>query len=245
MTNDLTVEMANQYALKAMMCSRAYVRDTDRTQFPVEGLGWKKVDIAGNPVPADRNSYTPCFLGRIFSSLQFDIWEKMNSEETIIAFKGTDEKIDWPVGNAVLGISVPYKSAKKQVCKYIELNPRRNVSLTGHSLGGGLALSVSVWRGLDALVFNSSPRIFDGLRNMNEPADRKAVFQKGDILQILRATWPKFLEKVPAENIVQSHFDYHGENNHRMDLMAEGILRLADDPEYIVIAQTIPVKVTV
>jgi len=245
MTIDLTVEMANQYALKAMMCSRAYVRDTDRTQFPVEGLGWKKVDIAGNPVPADQNSYTPCFLGRIFSNLQFDIWEKMDSEETIIAFKGTDEKIDWLLGDFALGISVPYKSAKKQVCKYIELNPRRNVSLTGHSLGGGLALSVSVWLGLDALVFNSSPRIFDGLRNMNEPADRKAVFQKGDVLQKLRANWPKFLEKVPSESIVQSHFDYHGESNHRMDLMAEGILRLADDPAYIAIAQAIPVKVAV
>lgn len=242
--NPLTVALANEYALKAMMCSRAYVRDQDRTLFPVESLGWKKVSLEGEPVLPDQNSYTPkTAVGKTLSSLQFDVWENTASPETIIAFKGTDERIDWLVGNLAAGISIPYKSAKKQVRLYMQKFPDRRVSLTGHSLGGGLALSVSVWEGLDAIVFNSSPRIFDGWRNMNKPATRKAVFQRKDILQAIRAIYPKFLKKIPPKDIIRTNFDYRGKNAHRADFLAEGILRKADLPAYVQIAKTIPVKV--
>ncbi|NVK41585.1 MAG: hypothetical protein HWE39_10110 [Oceanospirillaceae bacterium] len=244
MSKPLTPELANIYALKAMMCSRTYIRDPERTEFPIEHLGWRKVDLKGNSVPKDENSYAPhSMAGKVLSNLQFDIWEKEGAQDTIFAFKGTDEKIDWLVSNAALGISIPYKSAKKKVHNYRKRFPSRHVSITGHSLGGGLALSVSVWLGLDSLVFNSSPRIFDGWRNANEPAERIAVFQRGDVLSILRNRWPKFLEKVPRENIVQSSFDYNGENSHRMDLMAEGIVRQANSPVYVSMAQSIPTKV--
>jgi hypothetical protein len=242
--NSLTVALANEFALQAMMCSRAYVREQDRTHFPVEDLGWKKVSLEGEAVPPDQNSYTPkSAVGRTLSSLQFDVWENNASLETIIAFKGTDERIDWLVGNLAVGISIPYKSAKKHVRFYRQKFPERQVSLTGHSLGGGLALSVSVWEGLDAIVFNTSPRIFDGWRNMNKPAKRKALFQQKDILQAIRAIYPKFLKKIPSNDIIRTNFDYRGENAHRADLLAEGILRKADLPAYVQIAKTIPEKV--
>jgi len=245
MVRAITIGDANAYALQAMMCSRAYAGDTNRALFPVEELGWDKVGFPGYPSPSiHENSYFPkSILGKIFSNLQFDIWEKQNSKETIVAFRGTDEKIDWIAGNFALGISVPYKSAKKKVKEYCDLNPDRQVSLTGHSLGGGIALSVSVWLALPAVVFNTSPRIFDGMRNKKSTAARVAIFQHGDILQWVRTRWLKSIEDTTAGNIIETHFRYpKGESNHRMNLLAEGILRAAHLQAYADIAKNIPVK---
>jgi hypothetical protein len=238
------VQLANTYAVQAMMCSNAYQGDEWRTYFSLEDLGWKRIDLDGNPVAEGHNSYEPgTWLGRLFSNLQFDVWENQKSPESIIAFKGTDEKIDWLAGNLALGVSIPCKSAKKHVRRYVNANPGRRVSLTGHSLGGGLALSVSGWEGLDAVVFNTSPRIFDGLCNMNRPAIRKAIFQADEVLQNIRRVYPKFNEKIPTEDIIQTSFDFHGQNLHRMDLLAEGILRSADSEPFIKMAKTIELKV--
>jgi hypothetical protein len=101
--------------------------------------------------------------------------------------------------------------------------------VTGHSLGGGLALSVSFWEGVDAVVFNTSPRVFDGLENQNKPAQRLAVFQEKDILQKVRRHYPKFLAKIKPEQMVETHFDYAGRSAHRSDLLAEGLLACSTD----------------
>ena len=147
----LTREASNEFALLAMMASNAYVNDPEKIKFPLEKLGWKKVDEGGREVPPGRNSYrVKTFFGRLFSNMEFDIWEDTRSNRTVIAFKGTKEKVDWFSGNMSVGISVPYKSAKKHVQLYREAHPDRQLMLTGHSLGGGLALSSSLWIGVDA-----------------------------------------------------------------------------------------------
>lgn len=240
-SKDLDKALAKQYALYAMMSSNAYLKE-DRTYFPIEDLGWVRVDLDGSPT--SKNSYTPSWIGSIFSNLQYDIWVNKDENKTVISFKGTDEKIDWLNGNFSVGISIPYKSAKKHVKKYIKHHPNQDVVLTGHSLGGGLALSVSLWEGLDAYVYNSSPRVFDGLKNHSSPAIRKAIFQEGDILQKIRKIHPKFLKTIPPKDIVQTHFNYNGTSNHRADLLAEGILRCAtDDLKLSEVACKIPQKV--
>lgn len=227
----LTRDLANEIALYSMMASNAYADDLEKTRFPLERLGWKKVDLHGQPVPESRNSYRPrTFAGDLFSNLQFDIWEDSNSRRTVFAFKGTKEKIDWFNGNLMLGISIPYKSAKKHVREYMAAHPDRLVTVTGHSLGGGLALSVSFWEGVDAVVFNTSPRVFDGAKNQNKPARRLAVFQEDDILQKVRRWYPKFLAKVQPEQIVETRFDYANRNTHRSDLLAEGLLACSTEP---------------
>lgn len=227
----LSHTIANDVALYAMMASNAYVGDSEKLHFPLEKLGWQKVDMNGNAVPADRNSYRPkSFVGDFFSNLQFDIWEDTNSPRTVFAFKGTQEKIDWVSGNLMIGVSIPYKSAKKHVRDYITAHPGRRVSVTGHSLGGGLALSVSFWEGVDAMVFNTSPRIFDGLKDANRQARRLAAFQESDVLQKIRRWYPKFLEKVRPDQVVETRFDYAGRNAHRSDLMAQGLLACSTDP---------------
>ena len=242
MAADLDKKSAGEFALYAMMASNAYMKP-ERTYFPIEDLGWIRVDQDGNPTAG--NSYTPSWIGRIFSNMQYDIWVNEKEQFTVISFKGTDEKIDWVDGNFALGISIPYKSAKKHVRNYMKKHPNRKVVVTGHSLGGGMALSVSLWEGVDAYVFNSSPRVFDGLKNHAAPAVRKAVYQEGDILQKIRRVYPKFLETVPEKDVIRTDFKYtENESNHRGDLIAEGILRCTtDDPELVKIANKIPVKV--
>ena len=241
---ELDREQAGELAVLAMMASNAYRASEGRTRFPLERLGWKRVDMKGQSVTHDDSSYEPrTWFGRAFSNLQFDIWEHDRDQRTVFAFKGTDEKIDWINANLGVGVSIPYKSAKKQVEKYARRNPSRKILLTGHSLGGGLALSVSVWQGRDAYVFNSSPRVFDGRKDMNMTATRIAVYQGGDVLQKVRERHPKFAEKVSDDDVIRTDFAYGEEDPHRADLLAEGLLRCADTPALLDLADELPKRV--
>lgn len=228
----VTRPLANDTAVYAMMASNAYGSSASRLIFPLAELGWRKVGLDGKPIPDNKNSYSPRTLaGKLVSSLQFDIWESAESKDAVIAFKGTDEKVDWIDSDLAVGISIAYKSAKKLVENYMESNPDRRVTVVGHSLGGGIALSMSVWNGVPAVVFNASPRIYDGLANHDQPADRVVIYQKGDPLEPLRKVHPVFTRKIEARQIYQTSFDYHGENAHRADLIASGLLACADTPE--------------
>lgn len=219
----LPKDEASNYALYAMMASNAYL-DPERTYFPIEKLGWIRVDLDGNPTTS--NTYSPrTWIGSLFSNLQFDIWEHKDSNKAVISFKGTDEKIDWVVSNLWIGPSVSYKSAKKHVKEYIEKNPNKNVVVTGHSLGGGLALSSSLWLGINAYAFNPSPRVFDGWEDHKEPAERKVIYQEKEALSKVRSFWPKFREIIDEKDIYQTNFEYNGVSNHRADYLAEGLLR--------------------
>lgn len=243
-TRPFTRAVANEVALYAMMASNAYADDPKKTHFPIEDLGWRKVDLQGSPVAEGKNSYkSKTFIGSIFSNLQFDVWEDTKSNQTIFAFKGTQEKVDWVTGNLAVGIAVPYKSAKKHVREYMEVHPERTVSVTGHSLGGGVALSVSFWQGVDAIVFNTSPRVFDGLGNVAAPAKRIAVFQSGDVLHKIRNWYPKFLEKIKPDQIVETAFNYSDGNLHRSDLLAERLLACSTEPALQEMAKKINISI--
>lgn len=250
----LPKELAKDYAVYAMMASNAYL-DPNRIYFKLDKLGWEKVDSEGQPIPItnykDTPSYKPSWIGKIFSSLQYDIWKNKNDAKTVIAFKGTDEKIDW-LTNFWIGPCIAYKSAKKHVKKYKERleekGEDREIVVVGHSLGGGLTISCSLWLGVDAYAFNSSPRVFDGWKDNKESATRKAIFQEKEILSILRSLWPKFHDVINEEDIYQTNFIYNGvkDNSHRADYLAEGILRCStNDPELVAFAKNVtPINVT-
>ncbi len=94
----LDASAAQAYALYAMMASNAYLDKGDRTYFPIDQLGWVRVDIEGKQMDidgkiADENSYTPSSkAGKVLSNMQYDIWEHEERPLTVISFKGTDEK---------------------------------------------------------------------------------------------------------------------------------------------------------
>ena len=121
-----TTDLANDLVLYALMSSNAYAGDDEKIYFPMEKLGWRKVDLNGDAVPPSANSYRPKTpAGDFFSNLQFDIWEDSNSRKTVFAFKGTKEPIDWVTGDLMIGVSIPYKSAKKHVRAYMNAHPER------------------------------------------------------------------------------------------------------------------------
>ncbi len=124
---------------------------------------------------------------------------KANPPEVIIVFRGTQffEWSDWTRGNfvfikglfrtqfdAALDFSISVK-------KYLEKSNQSysNVTLVGHSLGGGLAEYVQrFYKGSKAIVFNSSPNtgtIYSMLSDTFEK-DVIRVHEEGEILQYLR-----------------------------------------------------------
>ena len=63
------------------------------------------------------------------------------------------------------------------------------------------------------------------------------------MLQKIRRHYPKFNEKIPPEDIIQTSFDYAGESRHRMDLLAKGILRSATSEPFVRMARMIEMRV--
>ncbi len=99
--------------------------------------------------------------------LSYAIFIKSSSEEgkpdeLVISFRGTDEWLGIPADpddfDAAIGSwSNQVYLAFKATLGIIAANPGKNVSFTGHSLGGGLASLMAVWFGREATIFDSAP----------------------------------------------------------------------------------------
>ena len=223
----LTPAVAKETFLYAAMSSSAY-KEKER-QFELGKIGWKKIDRNGQ-IKSDQDSHSynaGKFLG-FGSGMVFDIWKKDGTEQVVFAFRGTDEPGDWAKANLAIPFSVPYKSARKNLRNFIEENPNcKVIALTGHSLGGGLALSCSVDQGIDAYVFDSSPRVFDGLGDRHEAAKRVSLHQKGEILEKARRQYPKFHEVIDIEYEADFPFGKSSIGKHSMYELAKHLVRMA------------------
>lgn len=216
-TQPITDQVAGRVAIYAMLASNSY-RKKDRVRFNVEKIGWVQVDLDGNPTDEPTKVHK-------LSGLSYDIYEKVDSNKVVFAFRGTDSKTDYLTANlAVPPFNFQYRQARKAVGKYLSENSQKNVIATGHSLGGGLALSVSVHHGVTAFTFNPSPRIFDGIGDMHEPAERVIVYQDGEILEKFRENWKKVSDVVNEKNIYKCKYDFNDESAHRGDLLAKALL---------------------
>jgi hypothetical protein len=110
-------------------------------------------------------------------------------EQRVIAFRGTDTKqlADWVYGN--IGTTQRDEGLRLYKSERAKLDAEGGksvpIAVTGHSLGGAIAIQVSLENaGVDAFVFNTSPRY-----NLLQPnANRRiAVAERGDILNALRS----------------------------------------------------------
>jgi len=216
----MTAEVAGRLAVYAMMSANAYKYKSGRVRFHLKKLGWEQVDLNGKPTEKPTKTHK-------LSGLAYNIYEKIGTNNVVFAFRGTDKKNDYLWANfSVPPFNFQYVQARKAVGKYLQKNNHKNVVATGHSLGGGLALSVSVHHGINAFTFDPSPRVFDGLGNKHKPAERIIVYQEGEILNKARIIWKKDNEVVEDKNTYKCNYHsvFKGESKHRGDLLAKGML---------------------
>ncbi len=216
----MTAEVAGGIAVYAMMSANAYKKKSGRVRFKLKKLGWEQVNLDGEPTDK------PTKVHKV-SGLAYNIYEKVGTNKVVFAFRGTDSTRDYLLANLSFPpFNIQYRQARKAIKKYLLENSNKNVVATGHSLGGGLALSVSVHHGIKAFTFDPSPRIFDGLGNMHEPAERIIVYQKGEILKLARKLWKKDNEVVERKNVYECNYPdvFNGNSKHRGDLLAKGLL---------------------
>lgn len=135
-----------------------------------EGNGWELVRNNGKIVDFELdfgcyhdiiiNNYVNCVLSGYYAAL----YHKTGTDEYVLAFRGTNGLNDWGVNlNQYIGLtnfisfSDQHDKAVRSVDSVQDLLPSNaKLTLTGHSLGGGLATWAAHKRGLKAYVFNTA-----------------------------------------------------------------------------------------
>ena len=138
--------MATQFEIEcALMAGRAY--QTNRNpinQFPVPA-GWVEFFHVPN------NPDFPMFTGSSgFEAVSFQ--NATDPNNIVISFAGTEPK-SWSDWQANAGLATGFGSDQLlQAAEYYlqvkALNPKGHITLTGHSLGGGLAALIGVFFGI-------------------------------------------------------------------------------------------------
>lgn len=131
------------------------------------------------------------------SGLSVDVYGSSStidaSSKIAVAFRGTDFTSfeDWGTNLALLQPK-QYKEAYSLVQTIKTKYPDVPVIATGHSLGGAIALNMSLRiEGVNAVAFNSSPRAFFG-RTRDLPNGRVHLYEVGEILNLLSGPWLRF-----------------------------------------------------
>ena len=141
----------------ALMAGRAYQTTRDRkgiNWFPIP-QGWSELAHVPN------NPGFPEFTGADgFEAVAFK-----NGTDIVISYAGTNPNILLdPDNKANIGLATGFGSVQLlQAAEYylqvkaLNTDPNVTITLTGHSLGGGLAALVGVFFGVKAVTFDQAP----------------------------------------------------------------------------------------
>jgi hypothetical protein len=162
----------------------------------------------------------------------FDRMENSALKEVVVAFRGTEDLADWWYGN-ILGVQ--NRRGLELIRIIFEQLDRAGyagvpVTVTGHSLGGGIAHYVSL-RELPtgdggtrtvaaSYVFNNSPRYWRGPARV----ERIAVVERGELLSLFRG---------PAIEATQQYLSldcrpgFHPLSDHKIRALAECVTWIA------------------
>jgi hypothetical protein len=112
------------------------------------------------------------------------VYERRDGDQTseiVVAFRGTEGFLDWLFGN-LLGLQ---NDRGVELVKSIKnARPGIPITVTGHSLGGGIATQVSLdVENVNSYVFNTSPRFLSGNHAQN---NRHSIVEYGEVNKLLR-----------------------------------------------------------
>lgn len=163
-----------------------------------------------NDVPAPPPGYrvaTDADLARIGLSPQ-DLWSPqsafrarvyLNGEgagaQYVVSFRGSTDASDWKANaQQALGLPSDQYARALMIARAIDRHPDANVTLTGHSLGGGLASAAALASGRDAATFNAaglSDATIDQAEGIHgnagaPPPEIAAFYVRGEILSAVQ-----------------------------------------------------------
>ena len=101
--------------------------------------------------PQDLSSPQSSFRARVY------VREVDGKSQYVVSFRGTTDASDWKA-NAQQGLGLPSDQYARalMVAKAVARHPEADVTITGHSLGGGLASAAALASGREATTFNAS-----------------------------------------------------------------------------------------
>ncbi len=101
--------------------------------------------------PQDLTSSTSAFRARVY------VKGANESAEFVVAFRGTTSGTDWQANlRQGVGLSSDHYTRALIIGRALARNPDANVTITGHSLGGGLASATAIASGRNASTFNAA-----------------------------------------------------------------------------------------
>ena len=125
-------------------------------------------------------------------------------QEVVVVYKGTDGPSlkDWKANLSIWFEPNQYAEAQEHMKNLLNRQELANVpiNVAGHSLGGGIALNVSLRqstpeRPIGVFVFNTSPRGFYGPIDETIKSERYLLDEKGEFLGGARPLWHSKLKK--------------------------------------------------
>lgn len=177
------------------------------------------------------------------SGLALEVWQKKEAGKTvevIVAYKGTDFKEipDWKANLSIWREPEQYREAQEHFKSLLkkEHNLEVPISVAGHSLGGGIALNVSLRhsthrRPIRAFAFNTSPRAFYRPINPEVAVERYLLDERGEFLSAARLIWSsKFHGLPPPQTYNFLDFNYFGAkpvSEHSIYLFTRALLLIA------------------
>jgi Ca2+-binding RTX toxin-like protein len=177
----------------ALMAGAAYISSrADINKFPIP-QGWvEQVELRKND------------LGSGFEATEF-----RRDSEIVISYAGTNGDGDVPA-DVALGAGAWSEQLGLAAAYYLEikaLNENAAVSLTGHSLGGGLASLVSVFFNESACTFDQAPfssALVQAQRLKTYLLDREAGVIEASVLQKLLAPLDRYITAMDAPNPIEA-----------------------------------------
>lgn len=135
----------------------------------------------------DLSSPQSSFRARVY------VAEGDGGPDYVVSFRGTTDGSDWKA-NAQQGVGLPSDQYSRALllARAIGRHPKAQVTITGHSLGGGLASAAALASGRDAQTFNAAGLSDATIRQAQSirgdtPAPKIAAFYvRGEILSAIQ-----------------------------------------------------------